>query len=136
VENDGVNNSVRCGTQTTLSFGYSAKSVPKNVHVSITFYDSLGYKVLWLSNDLTGVVFDGIPLDGQFLCKFDKLPLLPGTYDINLFCRVNGEIADWIRGAARIEVVEGDYFGFGKLPLKGFGHLAVPHEWHISRIET
>jgi len=57
------------------------------------------------------------------------LALLPGSYSVNIYCTVNGVLADWVVDAARLDVAEGDYFGTGKLPPRRYGAVIVPHRW-------
>jgi lipopolysaccharide transport system ATP-binding protein len=98
----------------------------------MAFYGEHGQGVLYLSNDLTGKEMNDLPSVGAFVCRFERLPLLPGTYTVNLYSTVNGVLADWVLEAARIHVAEGDYYGTGKLPPKGYGSVAVNHEWRVA----
>jgi lipopolysaccharide transport system ATP-binding protein len=50
-------------------------------------------------------------------------------YDLNLFGGVKGQVADWIRQAARMQVVEGDYFGTGRVPPAHAGLVMTGHVW-------
>jgi lipopolysaccharide transport system ATP-binding protein len=125
------NDTIVCGTPTSFVIKYKGTPPLQNVQVAIGLYTPLGEGVLLLSNDLTGKWFDDLPSTGAFVCHFEKLPLLPGTYVVNLYCTVNGILADWVVDAARIHVAEGDYFGTGKLPPKGYGSVVVDHDWYI-----
>lgn len=118
-----------CGDSVSLVLGYEGQSPLRNVHVSVGLYSSFGQGAAYLSNDIVGRSFDVLKETGSLVCNFDKLPLMPGTYSVNLYCTVNGVLADWVIDAATIDVVEGDYFGTGKLPLSGYGAVVVAHEW-------
>jgi lipopolysaccharide transport system ATP-binding protein len=124
--------SLTCGASASVVIRYEGAEPLRNVHISMAFYGDHGQGVLYLSNDLTGKRLDEIPAAGAFVCRFEKLPLLPGTYTINLYSTVNGGLADWVLEAARIHVAEGDYYGTGKLPPKGYGSVAVTHEWDVA----
>jgi lipopolysaccharide transport system ATP-binding protein len=95
----------------------------------MAFYNTYGEGVLYLSNELVDRFFETLPATGSLLCKFDRFPLLPGSYSVNLYCTVNGVLADWVKDAARINVEDGDFYGSGKLPPKGYGAVVVPHDW-------
>lgn len=125
------NTTMVCGKPESIIITYKGTPPLSNVHISIGFYTPLGEGILYLSNDLTGKWFSNLSSTGAFICRFEKLPLLPGIYTINLYCTVNGILADWVVDAARIQVVEGDYFGTGKLPPKGYGLVLVNHEWDV-----
>ncbi len=126
-----TNNTVVCGAPASFVIRYQGTPPLRNVHISMAFYAPIGEGVLYLSNDLVGKWFDTLPSNGAFVCRFEKFPLLPGIYSVNLYCTVNGILADWVIDAARIHVAEGDYFGSGKLPPKGYGAVVVPHEWDV-----
>jgi lipopolysaccharide transport system ATP-binding protein len=120
------------GQENDLTIVYEAKSALKNVHISVGLYGLHGEAVAYLSNDLTQGEFLSLPENGKLICRFDKLNLLPGRYSLNLFTKVNNVIADWVSNAADIQVVEGDYFGTGKLPPRQYGAIVVPHSWHCE----
>ncbi len=123
---------VSCGSSAEFVIRYSGESVPlRNIHISMAFYNPFGEGALYLSNDLTAQQFDMIPSEGAFTCCFDKLPLLPGMYTVNLYCTINGVMTDWVREAARVEVEDGDFYGSGKLPPKGYGSVVASHTWSI-----
>jgi lipopolysaccharide transport system ATP-binding protein len=124
--------SIMCGAPASVIIRYEGIQPLQNVHISMAVYSEHGQSVLYLSNDLTGKRLDDLPSVGAFVCRFEKLPLLPGTYTINLYSTVNGVLADWVLEAARIHVAEGDYYGTGRLPPKGYGSVAVNHEWDVA----
>ena len=120
-----------CGGPATLAIRYEAAQTLRNVHISVGFYTPFGEGCLYLSNDLTGDALDQLPRAGALVCRLDKLGLLPGSYSVNLYCTVNGVLADWVRNAAEVSIEPGDFFGTGKLPPPGYGHVAVDHEWTV-----
>ena len=120
---------VMCGAEARFEIKYRGAEPLRNVHVSMAFYNTYGEGVLYLSNELVDRFFEALPATGSLLCKFDRFPLLPGSYSVNLHCTVNGVLADWVKDAARINVEDGDFYGSGKLPPKGYGAVVVPHDW-------
>lgn len=122
---------VMCGSEAQFEIKYRGIEPLRNVHISMGFYNMYGDGALYLSNDLVGRSFDQLRGNGVLICKFDRLPLLPGSYSVNLYCTVNGILADWVKDAARVNVEDGDFYGSGKLPPKGYGSVVVPHEWHV-----
>ncbi len=100
-----------------------------DVSLSIGVYGPHGQFLLFCGNEMTGVRFECIPPQGHLRCGIPHLPLAPGLYDLNLYCQVNGVVADWIQQAGQITVVEGDFFGTGYLPPSSHGGLLVPQQW-------
>jgi len=126
------NQAVMCGAEAKFQIGYTGVDPIRNVHISMAFYNTYGEGALYLSNELVGRFFDIVPAKGSLICKFDRFPLLPGSYSVNLYCTVNGILADWVTDAARVNVEDGDYYGSGKLPPKGYGSVVAPHEWCVQ----
>jgi lipopolysaccharide transport system ATP-binding protein len=132
----GIPGPPTCGEAGALSFGYQASSILSNVSVSIGVFTALGEGALYLGSELVGCPLDLRESTGSIVCRFDKLPLLPGTYTLNVYCTVNGLLADWIVEAARFDVIGGDYFGTGRLPPQGYGTVAVSHTWEARPVEA
>jgi len=117
-----------CGSPTQFSIAYKGTIPLRNVHISTSVSNIFGEPVAYLSNDLTQDLFSEVTAEGEFVCRFEKMPLLPGTYTLNFYCTVNGIIADWITNAATVQVIEGDFYGTGKLPSQSY-KVAISHEW-------
>jgi len=103
-----------------------------NVSVSIPFFDQMGQHMFMCWTRMTGQDWDQIPPHGAFRAHIKRFPLMPGRYTVNLWCEVNGLLADWVREAAVISVMEGDYFGTGYLAPLGHGGVVVEHEWEYT----
>lgn len=121
----------QCGAPVAFQISYEGTPPLRNVDVDMFIEDEFGLCILNVATYIRGQEFAEIPPRGTFVCRFERLPLLPGPYQISLECMVNGLRADSVKNAVKIHVVEGDYYGSGYLPTKGYGHLAVPHEWGI-----
>lgn len=68
---------------------------------------------------------------GQIVCHIPQLTLLPGRYYVNVWCKIDEQMADDIHEAFAFDVVDGDFFGTGKLnPIDG-GDMLVQHQWEI-----
>jgi len=101
----------------------------RSVAVSVGLFTTRGEGAIHLSTDLTGDRLDDIPAEGELICRVEDGNLVPGRYSLNVYCTVNGQVADWIVDAVTIEVHEGDFYGTGKLPPPGYGSVLVPHHW-------
>jgi lipopolysaccharide transport system ATP-binding protein len=131
VVGEGTSPVLRCGSPASFVLHYHATTPLSNVRVAMPIWTALGEGAAFTDTELIGKTLNNLPPIGSLLCRFDKLSLLPGTYSVNLYCEVNGVLADWVIDAARFEVGEGDYFGTGKLPEKGYGPVAVTHNWEV-----
>lgn len=115
-----------------IHLGFEADAVGGVVQVSLGLFSSTGEGAAFLGTEVAGKSVEGLPTRGALVCTLPKVPLLPGSYSVNVYVTSGGEVADWVQDAATVEVQEGDYFGSGKLPLPGYGFVAVPHEWEVA----
>jgi lipopolysaccharide transport system ATP-binding protein len=127
-----IDTSMRLGSTSEIRLQYQALEGLRNVEVSIGLFTLRGEGVLFLGNRLTEEEFNEVPRSGAIVCRLDRSTLLPGIYSMNVHCTVNGIIADWIQDAARIEVAEGDYYGTGRTPPVGYGHLLMDQRWTVE----
>ena len=72
---------------------------------------------------------------GYLECAWPRVNLRAGTYRSNLFCELNGEISDWVQDAFQLEVLDGNFYGTGRLPPAGQGDVLVDHAWSGGRLE-
>jgi lipopolysaccharide transport system ATP-binding protein len=122
---------IRAGDTVTLVAEYeSAAGVPlSNVSVDFPFSNHLGQHMFLCWTKLTGQDFVQVEPKGEFRAIIPRFPLTPGKYTINLSCEVNGTLADWVREAAVINVIEGDFFGTGRMPPGSHAGMLVDHHW-------
>ena len=73
-----------------------------------------------------------LPPRGRIVCRIPRLPLMPGRYPFDLWCKIDETTADWLRPAAALEVVGGDFFGTGRLPQRRTGDLLLDHAWTVE----
>jgi len=125
---------VASGQDVRISIGYCSMdgSVPKNVKVGIGVYSMNETFLLYCSNELVGTSFKTLPPEGHVECMIPQLPLTPGQYYLNISFLVKGILADWISGAVNLQVIEGDFFGTGRLPPAAHGGFLTRQKWEAS----
>ena len=124
---------IQSGRDVQFSVGYkSSEANLINVAVSFDLYHQTGQCMLVMDNEMVGVAFDLIPSSGRFTCRIERFPLSPGQYHLTLFCRINGEIADWVQHAALVIVEGGDFYGTGRLPPSSHGGFLVAQDWNLE----
>lgn len=62
-------------------------------------------------------------------CEVPSLPLLPGSYQIDIAAGTCAEMLDYIEWATTLHVIATDYFGTGALPAAHQGIIALPAHW-------
>lgn len=107
-----------------------------SVVMSIGFYHFLGQPLFLCRSDLQGTELNDLPPNGSIFCRIPRLPLPPGEFRVNLHVEVNGMVSDWVRDACTVTVVEGDFYGSGRLPPRSRGDLLVEHYWSTDMIKV
>ncbi len=102
-----------------------------NCRVSVAISDRLGQTLFNCSSEL--VIRDPIDLPGAgtLRCHIPHLPLSQNEYLLTLFLEVNRQVEDWLLHAIELEVVDGDFYGTGRLYPDGWRGkgVLVPHQW-------
>jgi lipopolysaccharide transport system ATP-binding protein len=102
-----------------------------NCRVSVAISDRLGQTLFNCSSEL--VIQDPIDLPGAgtLRCHIPHLPLSQNQYLLTLFLEVNRQVEDWLLHAIELEVVDGDFYGTGRLYPDGWRGkgVLVPHRW-------
>lgn len=124
------------GKDACIVLEYETKETLKDVSVAISFYGLYGQFLLQCHNEMVGQPFDSLPPNGEIRCSIPKLPFAPGSYNLNLYCAVCGVLADWVQEAWQISVVEGDYYGTGKIPPASHGGFLTSQSWTFNSIES
>ncbi|MGA9762559.1 MAG: ABC transporter ATP-binding protein [Gaiellaceae bacterium] len=122
----------QCGQDLEFTANFTRNADLRNVTASFVVYTASGQCLIVLESDMSGFTLDPLPKQGSISCRIKQLPLAPGQYFLNVFCRANGEIADWVQNATSFNVESGDFFGSGKLPPPAHGGLLVPQEWSVD----
>jgi lipopolysaccharide transport system ATP-binding protein len=65
-----------------------------------------------------------------FICEIPNLILVAGIYKILVALATSDVVADIVEDAARIEVVESDFYGTGKSPWNGL--IVLKHHWYLQ----
>jgi lipopolysaccharide transport system ATP-binding protein len=113
---------------------HSTVGLLKNCRISIAFYDNNGQVLFNCSSELTNKEVIILPPDGYIRCDIPKFPLSQGEYIISPFLESNREIIDWIIDGIKLDVIDGDFYGSGKLYPDGWQGkgVLVNHIWSCS----
>jgi lipopolysaccharide transport system ATP-binding protein len=126
---------VEAGQAVRFLVRYAAKTkeILRNVSISIRVDDIYGQYLFTLTNSFTGDNFETLPPTGTLVCDVPSIPLVAGMYRVFLWCNVNRELSDMVEGAMQFSVVESDYYGSGKFPVRQkHGIMILPHSWNHS----
>jgi lipopolysaccharide transport system ATP-binding protein len=130
------NGLVTTGDDCEISLFYEGTPGSGTVRLALAIYGALVEPLFHCSTDVSGDVITELAADGAFTCTIPRLPLAPGHYTVSVFCEVDGKVADWVQHAAVLEVVEGDFFGSGRLPSEAHGTFYVDHQWSSEPVSV
>jgi lipopolysaccharide transport system ATP-binding protein len=73
---------------------------------------------------------------GSVRCCLPRLPLAPGDYQVSVAIKSAADrtMLDYVPNAMRLTVIEGDYFGTGRIPPVSAGPLLVDNLWEAGSI--
>ena len=91
-----------------------------------------GDGVMHFSTETSGLEIESLDEELTLICKIPKLPLRGGLYSLNLFLKSNGDINDYIIDAFRFEIVDGDFYGTGKLTSEGYPFYLPTYSWDLD----
>lgn len=134
---DRKTNSIMCGQNVKIRIILSSISnrlLIKHPVLSIGIDDSSGIRIWHLSNETTGQSLSEISPERDMIdIEVPKFPLVSGKYIMTLFLSSNNTIIDWVKNAASINVVSGDFYGTGKLPPNGQGYFLSDYSVKVSQ---
>lgn len=64
-----------------------------------------------------------------FVCEIPSLTLVPGEYKIRVSLTIRGRPRDYVEDAARLTILESDYYGTGRVPWNGT--FVLKHRWYL-----
>jgi len=134
---NGQRSPVACvGTGSSLSVevDLNVKGVPIQPFLGVVVRTSLGAPLFGVDNGfIPGFEFDAVTGGAKMTCQIDDLPLMPGTYLIDLHFGNESRDLDVVYEAIFFEVVPGDIFGSGRLPPRASGPIFWPAAiWNLK----
>lgn len=114
-----------------LHFRNESESDIGKYHIGLTFYNELGIPIFSQSTRVMKANFGTLPKNGIFVCKFKELALPPSYYFLSANVKVNEEYSDFFDKVPGIKVVEGDFFGTGKIFPAKLGVYLVSGQWSL-----
>jgi lipopolysaccharide transport system ATP-binding protein len=102
------------------------KKLPLVFHI---FFNSPQHGRLFTCSTKYTVEDPFFPPSGRLVCHVPKLPLRPGAYSIDVVIKQDREVWDFMEGACKFNVVEGNFYKTGRIPSPNDGMFLVDHRW-------
>jgi lipopolysaccharide transport system ATP-binding protein len=125
--------SAKTGEEVYFEFNYQMaadyRKKATDVFVNIVVENEKRQRLFGLPSEVLAVDLTNLSQNGSFVCHVKRLPLVPGTYYITAALLIDRQLVDKVLDVATFTVLEGDFFGTGRLPLRSFGEVCVDFSW-------
>lgn len=120
------------GEGLNVEVGFITKDGPLRPFLGVVIKNFIGAVVFGIDNRMIpGFVLDAVR-GGTVTCHFERLPLMPGAYTMDLYLGDEQVAIDAIFDAVSFDVAPADVFGGGKLPHAGMGPIFWPATWSVK----
>jgi lipopolysaccharide transport system ATP-binding protein len=85
----------------------------RHVDLQIVLRTETGELLVQFGTRFTGGTFREVPAKGRFVCRIERLPLVPGRYRLDFHLAAGNQPSDYVLWLAQLTVVAGDYYGSG-----------------------
>jgi hypothetical protein len=127
---------VATGDKISVVFEFECRErIPRPSFVC-SFFDPNGACALLCESTTSSPLIEPIGASGAVVCEFDRFPLLPGTYRLNVAAKddTSRKLIDRVEGAAVLEVTDGDFYRTGHPPRFWAARVVAPHKWRILHL--
>jgi len=110
-----------------VEYECSASGTLRNVEIAVGIRTMDQARLLYLGSKVVHQDLASVNGSGLSRCTVMRLPLEPGRYSVNVELKQNGIIVDYVEAAASVDVVEGDYYGTGR--IWPYGGVLCDYSW-------
>jgi lipopolysaccharide transport system ATP-binding protein len=135
--NDVSIGAVQSGRSFRLKLELRSQRPLQRATLQLALNDALGARIAVLNSGMAGRELDLPAGRHQLVCEVRDLPLVPGSYSLELKLLAGGETLLFERSAAALLVEGGDFFGTGRLPPAGWGGRCLLHQaWSVEPVKA
>jgi lipopolysaccharide transport system ATP-binding protein len=119
------------GSRLKVKVHFDLPKPTANFNVGLGFNNSYGHRIFTAHSVFEPNRWEKECLGAQVLaCEIPSFTLTPGEYTVKVWLDLKGSEADAIEDAAKITVLEADFYGTGKVPWNGA--MVLKHNWHLE----
>lgn len=123
---------VRIDEAVSIKGTYRGAPLRSSLRFVFAINDYYEQRLLRFDTTVTGTHHRQWPQDGVAVCKLDApLCLKPGSYKVSFAIYNNDELEDYMASALSFHVIEGDFYGSGKLP-DAWPIFLLKHSWSVE----
>ncbi len=98
-------------------------------YVALSCWSMDGFKAFHVDNVQRGQEITKQGSAQEFVCRLQRLPLIPGVYQWNVAIADGGRVLDHVYSCAKVEILPGDYYRVGRTTPTEGGFVLVDHDW-------
>ena len=119
------------GSRLKIKVHFDLPKPSTNFNVGLGFNNSYGQRIFTAHSVFEPSRSDKEQAGSQvFCCDIPSFTLMPGEYAVKVWLDLKNSEADAIEDAAKIRVLEADFYGTGKVPWNGT--VVLKHHWHLE----
>lgn len=130
--------SIFSGQNINIMFDYQTFSSSindlDNIIISVQINNNQDIPIFTHHNRIIKKRFDVKSEKGTFIATINNIPLPQSTYFISFSLMQNGIVVDTMSKAQKLDVLEGDFFGYGEIPPSSHGLTLVKVDWSLNQI--
>jgi lipopolysaccharide transport system ATP-binding protein len=127
--NSGHRNIVECGGEVTFEIEAQDFEELRDATCGVAIHNDRGNRILFFHTRYhSGFTFDG-EKRATFKCRVPNLPLIPGSYYVELVMSDGYGIIEQIERVDRLDITPANILGTGMLPRKHQGFFVLPAHW-------
>jgi len=119
------------GSRLKVKVSFDLPQATTNFNVGLGFNNSYGHRIFTAHSVFEPNRWEQERVGGQVLsCEIPSFTLTPGEYTVKVWLDLKGSEADAIEDAAKITVLEADFYGTGRVPWNGA--MVLKHHWRLE----
>jgi lipopolysaccharide transport system ATP-binding protein len=123
---------LQIGARLKISVHFDLPAPTSSFNIGLGFNNIFGQRIFTAHSQFEPNRSDREHVGAQvFVCDIPSLTFMPGEYTLRIWLDIGNAEADLINDAARIRVIESDYYGTGKVPWNGT--FVLKHNWYEER---
>ena len=125
-----INGGLRMGSTLKAYIHFELEEPTSSLDACLGFDSLLGQRVFTAHSVFEPQKTWGERVGEQVLvCEIPSLTLVPGEYKIKVGLNIRESVRDSIEDAARLTILESDYYGTGRVPWNGV--FVLKHRWRL-----
>lgn len=128
-----LNHSILTGEDFSVKISYENLSHFKIIELGISVWKLDETKLISLSSMFKNEIANVNQDKGSVSCTIKKMPLVKGSYVLNVFLGLENGLADYIEKAVVFSVEENDFYSSGKTVNPEWGVIVVNHNWKVLK---